>query len=460
MKPRVGICSFVESSLREEVYRARNPIAQQELEKAVTALESHVDIVYRTRQGIRCKKDVRDAVQGLREAGADCSVFLVPIWSVPAHIVTAAQLLGLPILLLGNNRGDSISQTGLLAAGGALDQAGIRHKRIAGDLEDGATLDRVLSCLRALGAVHSLRGRTYGCFGGRSLGISTATADESQWRRVFGVDIEHVDQSALIREAEKVDSRRVDALVSWIRDKFGAVEVSESDLQRQARSYLATQELIKRLELDFIGVKCQTDLSDWYCLQCLSVSLLGDPYDAQGPKPPTICSCEADCDGALTMQILSLLSGGKPSALMDIRSVTSDGLTLANCGAAPTWFSRRAGAAELNARSIRLVPHVFGAAGGASLQFAFGCGEVTLARLCRRAGSYWMGIVPGVIPERTQTTTCQVGGPFPQALVEAALDRDDFIGSFGSNHMHVAPGNLVQELKVFCEMVDIGYRVY
>lgn len=451
---------FTESTLREEVYRARNPIAEEEVRKVVSALKPHVDIAYQTPKGIRSKMDVFKAIEGLRAAKIDCALFMIPIWTTPSHVVTAAQLLASPVVLLGNERKDSISQTGLLAAGGALHQVGIKHKRIVGNIDDEKILNRLVSCLRTFSAVSRLKGQTYGCFGGRSLGIVTGSADEAQWLRMFGVDIEHIDQSVLMREAEAIDSELVNEFVKWVKRSFGSVEIEPDYLRKQVRSYLATRKLIEELGLDFVGIKCQTDLSDWYCLQCLNVALLGGMHDAMGPKTPTVCSCEADCDGALTMQIMLLLSGGKPSALMDIRAITPEGLELANCGAAPIWFARRADDCESNAKAVKLTGHVFGKAGGASVDFAFGSGEVTLARLCRHAGFYWMSIVSGEISDRFDSLSLKVGGPFPRAFVEADYDHEAFIETFGSNHIHVAPGNLVQELQMFCDLVGIGYRVY
>ena len=38
-------------------------------------------------------------------------------------------------------------------------------------------------------------------------------------------------------------------------------------------------------------------------------AFLNDPYDWDGPKDPFVCATEADMDGALTMQILTRLSG-------------------------------------------------------------------------------------------------------------------------------------------------------
>ena len=70
---------------------------------------------------------------------------------------------------------------------------------------------------------------------------------------------------------------------------------------------------------NFMGIKCQQDMSDHFVLQCLGVALLNNPYDADGEKTPIPTSCECDCDGAMTMRILNLCAEGKPSCLLDIK---------------------------------------------------------------------------------------------------------------------------------------------
>ena len=51
---------------------------------------------------------------------------------------------------------------------------------------------------------------------------------------------------------------------------------------------------------------------------------------------------EADHDGALTMQILKMVSGGgQPTSLMDVRFKSEEGLlVLANCGASASFSLR------------------------------------------------------------------------------------------------------------------------
>ena len=79
-------------------------------------------------------------------------------------------------------------------------------------------------------------------------------------------------------------------------------------LQLQIRHYEAIKQIIREHHYDFVGVKCHYEMSRHYCTQCISAAFCNDPYDWDGPKEPVVYACEADCDAALTMQILKLLT--------------------------------------------------------------------------------------------------------------------------------------------------------
>ncbi|MCD7993821.1 MAG: hypothetical protein LUK37_19340 [Clostridia bacterium] len=82
-------------------------------------------------------------------------------------------------------------------------------------------------------------------------------------------------------------------------------------------------------------------MSDHFALQCLGVALMNNDMDAEGAKTPVPTSCECDCDGALTMRILSLCAGGKPSCLLDIKFFDGESreFVLANCGSVAPYFA-------------------------------------------------------------------------------------------------------------------------
>jgi L-fucose isomerase len=365
------------------------------------------------------------------------------------------------MLLLGNNRRETSSLVGLLGAGGALDQVGVSHVRIF-DHHAEAARRRIIGFARAAFAARALRGQVLGLFGGRSLGMVTATADPAQWQRLFGVDIDPQDQSVIVQRAQSLPPAEVKRHLDWLASRLGGIEFggifSPAGLERQVRSYLATRELIRERGYQFVSVKCQPELSDGYASQCVVHMLMNSLTDADGDKPAFVHACEADADGALTMQILHLVSGGRPTALLDVRWLdrSTGTWTLANCGALPAAFA--ASEADPSGLSgVRMVPHVFGSAGGGALPLVASAGEATLARLCRSAGTYWMAIVSGTLEARSFSDLSGTTAAFPQAFLRATADGE-FLETFGSNHLHMVKGRYDEELEAFCRLKGLQWR--
>jgi L-fucose isomerase len=182
--------------------------------------------------------------------------------------------------------------------------------------------------------------------------------------------------------------------------------------------------------------------------------------DAGGEKEAMVHACESDADGALTMQILHLLSDGKPVALLDIRWYDAErGVwTLANCGAVPAALCA-CGADASGLGQINVQPHAFGRGGGGAFPGVVSPGPVTLARLCRKNGQYWMSIAPAEVvaadPEQEQRTTAA----FPKAFVRFAAGPE-FLAEYGSNHIHLVRGDLTEELTALCGIAGIPWKLW
>ncbi|GAG12207.1 unnamed protein product, partial [marine sediment metagenome] len=177
------------------------------------------------------------------------------------------------------------------------------------EFEGQAVSEKSLPYFRAATAKARLRGQVFGLFGGRSLGIDTGTFDPLQWKRMFGVDTEHIDQLEIIRRADLVPEDQTTHMVNWLEKNVAQVDYGKGKLTReklafQVRCYLATKEIIAENRMDFIAIKCMPDLTTHFVPQCISAALMPGPYDAQGSKEPVAMACEADGDGALTMEIL------------------------------------------------------------------------------------------------------------------------------------------------------------
>jgi len=80
-----------------------------------------------------------------------------------------------------------------------------------------------LTFCRAAHVVNTLKGQTFGLFGGRSFGMNTATAVPLQWQKIFGVDVEHIDQLEIIRGASQVSHNKVETAFKWLTKNVGRI---------------------------------------------------------------------------------------------------------------------------------------------------------------------------------------------------------------------------------------------
>ncbi|HVI39068.1 MAG TPA: hypothetical protein VM577_00270 [Anaerovoracaceae bacterium] len=393
----------------------------------------------------------------------DCLIIHLPIWADPILSVKVCNYIKQPVLLLGNGSSETSSLVGVLGAGGALDQIGREHTRVFHHNTE-AGRNKVRAFIRAASAIKQLRGNVLGVFGSRSLGIFTTVSDVAQWQRMFDVDIKYFDESSIVEKAKGIDDSRVTEYKEWLLEQLQSCEYgglfTPEALDRQIRSYLSLQELVAENHLDFVCNKCQRELSDGYATQCLAHMMLNSTWDISGGKRSTVHACESDTDGALTMKILSLLSGGKATTLMDVRylDIERDILALANCGAIANDFYCKENQ-NCGLSSISAVPHAFGAAGGCAFPGIMEEGPVTLARLCRKNGRYWMAIIKGEIIATENGELDSITPQFPKGLIKVKLDQK-FLNEFGSNHMHVVRGDYIEELETFCKLKCIEFETW
>jgi L-fucose isomerase len=355
---------------------------------------------------------------------------------------------------------------GLFAAAGTLSQIGIQHIRVRDDFGAAGFEEKLIPFFRAASAKARLRGRVMGLFGGRSLGIDTGTFDPMQWRSQFGVDVDHIDQLEIVRRAELVDTDRVDRMMDWMEENVASIafddeKLTPDKLRFQIRCYLANKDINAEKGLDFIAVKCMTELSDHYVPQCISAALMPGPHDAEGDKQPCSMSCEADGDGALSMEILKEVSGGGSTLFADVSHMDAAKriLYLPNCGGMCAWFASRADNAKDNLGRVELRPSVR-PGGGAITYFTAAPGPITLARLYRVDGKYRMAIIPGEVvdlsPEDHAAFVAARGKhQLPTAFVQVEADLDRFVDEFGSNHISGVAGSWTPELVALCEMLDV-----
>lgn len=342
---RIGILSF--SDGRERVHRDLKPEINKSLESLISFLQTKngFDII-KGSEIIYTPELARKEAKKILSKGIDSLIFNIPVFAFPNFALISARICQMAPLIYSPANGKLPGLGGVLAAAGSLKQIGMKSEKVWGDLAESKVQKKILSFLRASSVINRLKGQVYGLIGGRSIGMATGTIDPAQWMKLFGVDVEHVDQLEIIRLADAMPDEEVKKIYDWFTKNLGRIhfggKLTEETLKYQLKCYLATEKIVKQRGLDFIGVKCHYELSEYYVTQCVSCTLFNDPYDHRGPKSPTVFSCEADSDGALTMQILKMLSNS-PSSLLDLRHYDSKHklYVLANCGSLASWFAER-----------------------------------------------------------------------------------------------------------------------
>jgi len=469
-KVKVGILTF--SDGRKYIHDTLVELNQNYQDRLARALEATGQVeVVAGKQIIWTPDGARTEGRLLREAGVDLTIFNYAIWAFPHLSAMATNFAPGPYILFSNLHPSEPGMVAMLSSAGMMDQLGLTYTRIWGDIQAPSTLGKVMQYVRAAGAISHLRGETYGLFGGRPLGMYSAVANLDQWQTLFGVDVEHIEQYDIVRVSETIDSARVEAALRWLEKHVAAIKydgkaLTPQILKKQIRSYHAVRQIMVERDLDFVGIKAHGDLTDYFATMDLTEAFLNDPYDWEGPHEPIVASTEADMDGALTMELFKHLSG-QTCLFADIRhyDAEDDVWYYANSGTHATFFASRSLDPAENLKKVTFYPEIPDfPAGGASVQYFASAGPMTMARLARKKGKYWLAIVPAEFVEfsqekmfaKTQTTDIE----WPHAFARLRVPPEVFLASYPCNHIHGICGDWVKDLQQVAEILGIESRVY
>ena len=458
---RIGLLAFSDGRLR--VHRTLEKTITQHAKVLAEAINKDPLLkVVKAGETAYSSKIARKIAKEMRQKDVEAAVFAIPVFAFPNFSVITARVLDLPVLLSSPKDGKLPGLGGIMAAHGAMKQVNILGEKIWGNpLEEAGLMATLSAFCRASGVIERMKGSVYGLIGGRSIGMNTGAVSTQQWMQEFGIDVEHIDQLEILRRTKLVEQDKVEKAYSWLTTKLGKYstegKAEPKHVQEQIRQYLAVRSIIDDFGLDFIGIKCHYDLSEYFDAACLSAVFLNDPYDWNGQKEPTVMACEADSDGALTMQILKLISGC-PTLLFDVRSYDfkNNVFVCCNCGAQPSWYAAQSEDPAENLAKVHLEPLIPKYAGnGAHFSYVCKAGEITMARLSRVNGQYRMFLALGEFvdfPREKMAETCSV---WPHGYVRINASPEEFLSVFNANHAHVIPGNHLQALEFYCKMMNI-----
>ncbi|MGO9314799.1 MAG: L-fucose/L-arabinose isomerase family protein [Syntrophobacteraceae bacterium] len=470
-KYRVGLLTFSDGRrYQHEQLLPTNKRYQQRVKEAIEGTEEAT--VIEGQEIVWSNETARAEATRITQAGVDVVVFNYAIWCFPHLSAIAAALVPCPILLFSNLNPSEPGMVGMLASAGTMDQLGHVYDRVWGDIAKSDVVARVMTFIRAASAVSMLRGLTFGTFGGRPLGMYTATANVDQWQRDFGIDIESNEQSDIVTYAKEVPAAQVSGARKWLEEKVGRIlydgkALTPEKLQLAIRSYLALKQLTKERHFDFIGVKAQPELTESFVTMDLAEAFLNDPYDWDGAHEPVVASTESDMDGGLTMQLFKNVTRGHPVLFADVRHYDESRKLwyFSNSGMHPTFFAGASMHPEENLKNVTFYPEISDfPAGGPSVHHFAAPGKVTLARLARRKGKYWMALLRGDFVEVERRQALELGKTitpeWPIAFTRLGCTAEEFLSKFPCNHIHGVYGDFTREMIAVGKVMGIETRLF
>jgi len=383
-----------------------------------------------------------------------------------------------------------------MAVGGGLNRIGIPFAHCYGIVDkDPKTFQNLVTLLRfykkradsaenVKKTIGVLRKQKYLALGGMSLRMPTTTVDIDQWKKLFGVSYEALDQSELVVRATKlvkwsgkpgesdfeIMDKRLDEAVTYIwKKKHGNFDFSREKLKSiekfvyQLSLYYAALDICNEYNITFCGIKCQDELSSRECTACLATAFLGNDIGPDGkPKRIIPIACENDMDSALTQLLLYLLTG-KPAGFGDFRDVEDGILTIQNCGQHPPYFF--GGPEEDSVQKLDkaeyLGQEIFYFAGGSSVRGRTPEGQImTVARLARENLRY--NLVATIIETIHVSPEEHKRFNFSWPLIRGKIPIPDdlLINIWPCNHLGFAYGDLTPQLAEMAHRLNIGYKVF
>jgi L-fucose isomerase len=445
MRPKVGLITI---SIPQEISplspKSRKTIMKY-AESAISKLKKNLDVI-RVDEFIENNTTALKVSEHLRKENVDCVIFQIGAWPSPALAIDVIDKLNkkIPIIVWAFDDLEVLSLVPACQFHGAFDDMGIAHEFIYTNPDDENFTLSIEKITSTAAAVKKLNGMNLGLFGGRYMHMYTGTADPLQVKKVFGVEITHINEFCLVEEAKKVSRKKIEEYYEYLRNTYGKITAPLDMVEKSIRLYLAMKKLKTEYDLDFASVKCMLEVQGSYCSHCLSVS--------KNIDEGFIVSCEGDINGAITMQLLKLLSksavGFGDICKLDMEKNI---LTLVNCGAFATNFAEKPEEVTFPEQLKTLAP---GPGTGMTTSFICKPGKVTIARLGRINREYVMQISSGNAVKRSNDNL--INDIMPHIFIHLdSDDADSFIQNSRSNHLHWVYGDYKEQLRYICKILKI-----
>jgi len=415
---------------------------QKESEEMVRSQGIDVTVVSR----VNVLADARKTAAEIRQQECDFIIVLILSWlEAPNLTETLQEHFHKPILLWSHTMFQGENERlniGAIAGVGVIretfEELGLKFRFVWGMPQEEKVQKAVKFSAGVLSTMGRLRHSRIGLLGYGSMGMYTAFFDHLSLKHNLGPEVDQLDQYALIKKIEEMDSGRIKADVARAKKEWKIADaVKDADLDVTFKMYHALKDLAEEFNWSALTIKCQYELSKFYKhVPCVPLSILG----AEIPV-----SCEGDIPLITTQLIMHYLSAGGTITYADIHDIGEKDITCAACGYAP--FDMVEGSPRVDKTELLYE--------GVANCAVYREGRVTAARLAyTKDRGYKMHIIGGMAHHAPPFR--EVGClPYPSMEIRLDGSTDDFGQRLMSQHYAITYGDIRPELSAFCQLMGI-----
>jgi L-fucose/D-arabinose isomerase len=428
--------------------------------------------------GIRSLDDIKKVVRLLMNHEVDAVIVGVWTWSPPMFIKEFLRQFPKPVLFYTENDPFSGALSQMTAACSSLlewsvNSHALRHERVFGNKEE------ILPWLRGVSAAAGMRESALMLWGGTYAVKMDQLQDDFLFLKSFLVrEILQEDQYVLIKRAEEIRSARPERCQkfwNWCKENGmnfipDTRMVTPEALEKQAALLLAARDRLAELgdeNIRGVSIKCQPEIyADYGVNACTLPAFLPYAWNEEGEQQVLPTVCEGDVKGLLTSMLMHAVNPEVPPVFGDLVSVGDDHIEFANCGAGSLHWTGECGK---DCRPREVFPritaraNIHGNSGAAFTYFGRNFGCVTIGRLTRVNGNYYMQLGTGEALDAETFLTGRLGDKEPMHLAgtwgKIVIGMDftaaNFVRAAGANHLHAAAGDWTREITAACRQWNI-----
>ncbi len=377
------------------------------------------------------------AIEVFRRSEIDVICWIAATWSYDHVPLDVLSKINVPLLAWGLPGVETGSLCGSQQLISVLTELNHPRKFVFGELADTQVQIELLEFSQAAAAVNRLKTAKMGILGHRTIGMTEVTFHEYDVKEIFGPIVVYLGTDELLRRREEMDEEKAQSIWHEQKSRVGRCKVEDNVGVRSMKCYLALKQWIEENGLAGVAMGCYPDLMGEVCLAC---GLLAED--------DIVSSCEGDINSLLLTYMMHHI-GSAPVHNTDLLDVNEKDNTcvLSHCG--NSAISLAATKEDVTLDSVRLMGQ------GVVSLYPARPGEMTMANLCGKKGSYRLSYAVG------QAVEAEMVFPGIPVKFQLPCSVKEFLGKtadFGAGHHWMfAYGNLARRLEYICYLTNIKW---